>query len=125
MAVQLDQEAEVREQFFVECQWRKRGNKVPEHWVFNLIYQGNRIYALHAQPTSKHSNQVGRGRSYFEMEIDGVHEHVWVEEGDGYAEPIQVPLDQPEVIWKIFLKRANIGEHDFFHPDDNQPELEL
>lgn len=123
--VQLHSEAAVREQFYVECQWRRRGNSIPEHWTFNLIYQGSRIYALHVQPMSKHPNHIGKGRPFYKHEIDGVHEHLWVDEGDGYAEPINVPLNQPEVMWRMFLSKANIDPGDFFHPDDNQPELDI
>ena len=121
--VQLHSEAAAREQFYVECQWRTRGNRIPEQWTFNLIYQGNRIYALHVQPMGKHPNKVGKGRPFYKQEIDGIHEHIWVDEGDGYAEPINVPLDDPETIWKMFLRRANIDSGAFYHPDDNQPEM--
>lgn len=121
--VQVNSEAAIREQFFIECQFRKQGNSIPENWTFNLLYQGNRVYALHVQPQSKHPNQIGKGMPFYLQEIDGIHEHIWVDEGDGYAEPINVPIDQPEVIWRMFLKRANIDMRGFYHPDDNQPEL--
>ena len=123
MPVQFDDEEEIREQFFVSCQWRKKGSKIPEHWTFNLIYNDSRIYALHFQPSSIHENEVGKGRPYFGKEIDGIHEHTWSQEGDGYAEPVELPPDRPDVMWRMFLKRANINGGEFFHPDDNQPEL--
>lgn len=126
MAVQFDDEAALREQFFVECQWRKAAGRIPEHWGFNLLYGGNRIYAIHVQPTSKHENwKAGKGRPMFGLEIDGIHEHTWSKDGDGYAEAIDLPVDRPDIVWKKFLKRANINEADFFHPDHNQPELKL
>jgi hypothetical protein len=123
--VQFDDAPEVPEQFFVVCQWRRRGNRIPEHWVFNLLYQEARIYALHYQPTSLHENKVGRGRPFYGKVINGIHEHTWSEEGDGYAEPINLPEGRPDIMWRMFLKRANIVGGDFFHPDENQPELDL
>lgn len=123
--VQLHSEAAAHEDFYVEGQWRPRGRAIPENWTFNLIYQGSRIYALHVQPTGRHPNDpgIGKGRPFYNQELDGIHEHIWVEEGDGYAEPISVPLDKPDVIWKMFLHRANIDPGAFYHPDDNQPEM--
>lgn len=125
MAVQFDDDVAVPEQFYVIAQWRKKNISIPEHWVFNLLYKGNRIYALHVQPTSIHENLVGKGRPAYKQEIGGLHEHTWSEEGDGYAEPIDLPLNKPEIVWKQFLKRAKISGGDFYHPDANQPELDL
>ena len=123
MALQFDDEELVRESFYVQCQWRKRGNTIPEHWTFNLIYNGNRIYALHFQPTSIHENLVGKGRPFFGQEIDGIHEHTWSDDGDGYAEPISLPEGRPDIMWKMFSKRTNTSSSEFFHPDENKPEL--
>jgi len=125
MVLQFDDEIEVPEQFYVSVQWRAKGKKVPEHWSFNLLYREHQIYALHVQPTSKHQNNVGKGRQYFQHVIDGIHEHIWVEEGQGYAEPISVPQDSPEIMWRMFLKRAKINQADFTHPDDGQGNLDL
>lgn len=68
---------------------------------------------------------MARDDPLYQQDIDGIHEHTWSDEGTGYAEPINVPLDKPEVIWRMFLKRMKIGTVDFFHPDQNEPELEL
>lgn len=123
--VQFADAAEVPEQFYVTCQWRKKGRNVPEMWTFGLLYQGNHLYAIHVHPLSIHKNSVGRGRPFYGQTIDGIHEHTWSKEGDGYAEPINVPLDKPDVVWQMFLSRAKIGSGDFFHPDHNQRELDL
>lgn len=126
--LQFGDEAEVREGFFVMCQWKKRGRSVPEQWKFAVMFNNERIYAIDVQPASGHTNnKAGKGRPLYMQEISGIHEHTWSGDGPGYgyAEPIEVPLDHPEVIWRVFLKRAGIEPGEFFHPDNNQPELAL
>jgi hypothetical protein len=122
--LRYSEEVEVAEQLWVMCQWRKKGITIPEHWKFALFYREQRIYAIDVQPTSIHENdKAGKGHPLYLQEIDGIHEHTWSAEGYGYAEPISVPLKQPEVIWRMFLKRANIDVGDFHHPDNDEPEL--
>lgn len=114
------------EDLYVHCQWQKRVKSIPERWTFSVMHNGCRIYAIDVNPVSRHGNyKAGKGRRLYGQEIDGVHEHTWSKEGYGYAEPIELPLDRPDIIWQIFLKHANIGRGDFFHPDHNQPELDL
>lgn len=125
MAIQFDDEAAMREQFYVEAQWRKKCKDIPEHWTFNLLFQTYRIYALHVQPTTSHTNSVGKGLKFYNEVIGGIHQHIWVSDGDGYAEPISVQLDRPDIMWLMFLRRANINPIDFSHPDQNEPELDI
>lgn len=125
MPLQFDDESAIQEQSYVYCQWRPKVSEKSESWGFNLIYRGGRAYAIHIQPDSLHENKAGKGRPLFGQVISGIHEHTWSSDGDGYAEPIAVPLDKPEVVWKMFLRRACINHGDFFHPDDNQPSLDL
>lgn len=92
------------------------------------MFNTARIYAIDVQPAGGHTNdKAGKGRPLYMKTIGGIHEHTWSDDGQryGYAEPIEVPLDRPEIIWKIFLKRAGIDPAEFFHPDNNQPELQL
>jgi hypothetical protein len=123
MLLRFADEVEVAEALWVSFQWRKKGLKMPEHWICSVIYQRARIYAIDVQPHTKHYNSVGKGRPGYKEWIGGIHEHLWDDEQYGYAVPIEMPLDQPEVIWKKFLKRAKIYPGDFYHPDENQPEL--
>lgn len=118
-------EVAVPEDLYVHCQWFRRVKSIPERWNFSLFFEGERIYAIDVQPMSPHPNKVGKGRLLHKQTISGTHEHTWSQEGYGYAEPISVPLDRPEIMWKMFLKRANIAPRDFYHPDDNEPELPL
>lgn len=119
-------EVALPEDLYVHCQWIKRVKSIPEQWTFAVMYNDCRIYAIDVQPQDAHgNNRAGKGRPYFKQEIPGIHEHTWSQEGYGYAEPIEVPLDQPEIIWQMFLARANIGRRDFYHPDQNEPELLL
>jgi hypothetical protein len=124
--VQYADDPEVSSELYVVCQWKKRGTFAAEQWKFALFRGTDRIYAIDVQPDGGHTNdKAGRGRPLHMERIGGVHEHTWSKEGYGYAEPIDLPLDQPEVIWKKFLKRAGIAPGDFFHPDNNEPELIL
>ncbi len=125
MAVQFSDELEVAEQLFVICQWRKQQKAIPEQWTFSLFYREHRIYAIDVQPTLMHMNNFGKGRPFYKQLIGGVHEHTWSEDGHGYAEPIDLPQAEPHIMWRVFLKKAAIGNADFSHPDHNQPELDL
>lgn len=124
LSVQFSDEFEVSDKVWVVCQWRERAKAVPEHWTFSLFCREARIYAIDVQPAHLHENKV-KGHPYSGQEIGGIHEHFWTSEGYGYAEPISVPLDRPDVIWEMFLKRANFAQCDFSHPDQNQPKLEI
>jgi hypothetical protein len=115
----------IPEGLYVQCQWYRRMKSIPERWNFSLFFDDERIYGIDVQPSSPHRNNVGKGRPLYKQMIAGTHEHMWSQEGYGYAEPLNVPTDQPEIIWKMFLKRANIAPGEFFHPDDNEPELML
>lgn len=125
--VQFTDEPEISGELYVMCQWKKKGNVAPEQWKYALFCRDERVYAIDVQPAGRHTNdKAGKGRPLYLERIGGIHEHTWSKEGYGYAEPINVPLDQPEVIWRMFLHRANIsldGDGEFFHPDNNQPEL--
>lgn len=116
---------EIPEQLYVLCQWRKKNKAIKEQWTFSLMYLGQRIYAIDLEHDFLHTNNAGKGRPLYGQEVEGPHEHTWSADGYGYAEPIRVPWDTPEIIWKMFLKRAGIVPDDFFHPDNNQPELDL
>ena len=109
MALQFSDEVEVAEQLLVICQWRKKGRTIPEHWTFAVLYRDQRIYAIDVQPTSIHENdKAGKGRPFYLKEIDGVHEHHWTEESVyGYAEPINVPIGQPEIVEDVLQARAH------------------
>jgi hypothetical protein len=118
ITLQFADELEVPEQFYLSCQWRPKGQNVPEMWTFGMIYQGDHLYAIHKHPLSKHTNHVGQGRPLFKKEVIGNHQHTWSEGGTGYIEPLNLP-DDPEIIWRMFLKRANIiGPADFCYPED-------
>jgi hypothetical protein len=125
MSIQFADEFAISDEVWVVCQWRDKGKRIPEHWTYSLFYKEERIYAIDIQPTSIHENdKAGKGRPYWDQEIDGIHEHLWDDGGYGYAEPIEAPLGQPDVVWKMFLSRANIDPGgEFVHPDQNQPGL--
>lgn len=123
MSVQFADEFEVSDEVYLMCQWREKAKAVPEFWTFSLFFKDARIYAIDVQPTHLHQNKVGKGRRFWGQEVGGIHEHLWSDDGYGYAEPIEIQLSRPDVIWRMFLKRANFQDCDFSHPDQNQPGL--
>lgn len=124
LSLQFADEFAVSDEVWVVCQWRDKNKNIPEHWTFSLFYNDERIYAIDIQPTGIHeNNKAGRGRPYWGQEIDGIHEHLYDDGGYGYAEPIAVPADRPDIVWSMFLSRANIEKGQFFHPDKDQPSL--
>lgn len=126
LLLQFADEYEVPQRLYALCQWRKKQGLLSEHWTFSLFFRDERIYALDMQPDKRHDNdKAGKGRPCFMQSIYGSHEHTFSAEGYGYAEQIDLPEKEPEIIWEMFLKRAGIGAGDFYHPDDNQPELDL
>ncbi len=125
MLVQFSDEFEVPEQLLVICGWKKRQGRRSEMWTFSLLYQNERIYALDFHPDSSHKNHVGVGREMYLSLFYGAHEHTYSNEGYGYAEPISLQPDKPEVMWEIFSTRAGIEKADFNHPDQGEPELLL
>lgn len=126
LILQFADEYQVPQRLYALCQWRKKQRHIPEHWTFSLFYLDCRIYALDMQPDKRHDNvSAGKGRPCYTDVIYGSHEHTWSKEGYGYAEKIDLPEKEPEIIWNMFLKRTGIAKGDFHHPDDNQPELDI
>jgi hypothetical protein len=124
VALRYVDDYEFPEELMIVCQWRKQVGSARQQWCFGLYYQGERIYALDVQPFSLHANyRAGKGRPYFNQEIEGSHEHTWSNEGYGYAEPISLKEDAPDIAWRIFLKRAGILAADFDDPSGGQYNL--
>lgn len=125
----VDDPTETPEGLLIVCQWKRREGPKPENWTFGLIYGADRIYAIDAQPLSRHTNTVGTGRPLFRQLIQGTHEHTWSDEGYGYVEPFSVASLDGQLLWSEFLKRAGIETAPFVHPDkainDGQQELQL
>ncbi|HCW20441.1 MULTISPECIES: hypothetical protein [Achromobacter] len=110
--------------------------------IFRVIYRGART-AVHGQATiflteafsaslfvgphrvfgvdtddSFHTSLVGVGRPQYRKPLaDRSHEHIWVDEGEGYAEPIVPALHTIGALMQYFLPRANLTlAGGFAHP---------
>ena len=55
-----------------------------------------------------HYNRVGAGLPYYRQSISGLHRHFWIDEGDGYAEPLTLTDTSAGGIIKAFLQESNI-----------------
>lgn len=99
--------------------WRPAIGEMPAVTNFSLLVNGVRAYGLDYGPWYKHTNnKAGRGRPLWNATIKGSHEHLWSDDGEGYAEPLNgpEPVDL-EAAWNAFLKRAKFAcSFDFVHP---------
>lgn len=92
----------------------------------SLFIGSHRICAIDCHPGQKHTNKVGFGRPFYKEAISSpVHMHLWVEEGDGYAEPLEMQPAGIEAIFFEFFKRVNLVlKGEFAHPLKGQ-QLEI
>ncbi len=116
--------------------------EVREDVIFRTIYRGART-AVHGQATiflteafcaslfvgphrvfgvdsddAFHTSLVRADRPHFRKPLaDRSHEHIWVDEGEGYAEPIVPALETIGALMQYFLPRANLTlAGGFAHP---------
>jgi hypothetical protein len=104
----------------LRAQWQPSVGARPEAFNFAVFIGSERVYAIDVAPLGKHkNNKGGRDRPKFDQHISGVHEHTWSDDGDGYAEDIDVPnITDLQTAWSEFLRRANIEyTHEFVHAD--------
>lgn len=82
---------------------------IPDKVSMTFVVGGARILALDENGPSEHVNIVGKGMPFYGKNSDHPHLHVPVSESSsGYAEPID--RADIEVLWRIFLERANIAD---------------
>lgn len=69
-------------------------------------------------PTTLSIPALGEGRPLFRKPLaDRSHEHLWVDAGEGYAEPVTPPLQTIAALMQHFLPRANLTlTGGFAHP---------
>ncbi|MBS7835202.1 hypothetical protein [Wohlfahrtiimonas chitiniclastica] len=74
--------------------------RVHENMSAGLFFKNNRISSIdYCQ--SYHKNKIGEGLPFFGAKFNGLHKHIWIQEGDGYAEPINV---QGEIDLKTLIE---------------------
>lgn len=87
-----------------------------------LFYKNKRILGIDDDGPSRHRNEVGVGRPYFQQTINHPHIHTISDDSfDGYAEPIQ-PGSQAD-FWALFLAQAAISGAPPFGLPPEQREL--
>nr|WP_314363468.1 hypothetical protein [uncultured Achromobacter sp.] len=79
-----------------------------EAFCASLFVGPHRVFGVDTDD-SFHTSLVGEGRPHFRKPIaDRSHEHIWVDEGEGYAEPIVPALHTIGALMQYFLPRANL-----------------
>ena len=78
-----------------------------ETFCASLFVGPHRVYGVDTDD-SFHTSLVGEGRPLFRKPLaDRSHEHLWVDAGEGYAEPVTPPLQTIAALMQHFLPRAN------------------
>lgn len=88
-----------------------------ETFCASLFVGPHRVYGVDTDD-SFHTSLVGEGRPLFRKPLaDRSHEHLWVDAGEGYAEPVTPPLQTIAALMQHFLPRANLTlTGGFAHP---------
>ena len=108
-------ENEIREDLYFRAQYRGRitqqmgGARLVrnEHVSAGLYLARYRLLAYDLADRF-HYNRVGAGLPYYRQSISGLHRHFWIDEGDGYAEPLTLTDTSAGGIIKAFLQESNI-----------------
>lgn len=96
--------------------------EVPDLTYVGLFIGEHRVCAMDSHRGQAHTNTVGSGKPFYLQKVTATtHLHVWVDEGDGYVEPVEPPIEDVEALFTQFFKRANlILNGAFLHPLKNQ-----
>lgn len=88
-----------------------------EAFCASLFVGPHRVYGVDTDD-SFHTSLVGEGRPQFRKPLtDRSHEHIWVDDGEGYAEPVAPDLHTIGALMQYFLPRANLTlTGGFAHP---------
>lgn len=116
----IEVDGRVPEGWYVIAQWRPAAGIAPEKYSFILLIEGARLYAIDVDPLGEHQNKIGRGRPYFGRIIEGPHEHLWCDEGEGYVEPFDLSGASMDAIWELFCRRANLSPAGPFKDPDSK-----
>lgn len=90
---------------------------LPEAFCASLFVGPHRVFGVDTDDAF-HTSLVGQGRPHYRKPLaDRSHEHIWVDEGEGYAEPIVPALHTIAKLMQYFLPRANLTlTGGFAHP---------
>ncbi|MBN8451265.1 MAG: hypothetical protein J0M13_20130 [Candidatus Accumulibacter sp.] len=85
-----------------------------------LLYRELRVYGIDLDDSGPHSN-TGMGRPYWHKMIETpALEHIWSEEGYGYAEPLDHASDAPAEYFRRFCIKTNLTLEGGFKPPPSQ-----
>lgn len=90
---------------------------LPESFCASLFVGPHRVYGVDTDD-AVHTNHVGTGMPHYRKRLaDRSHEHLWVAEGEGYAQPVEPALLTIASLMDYFLPKANLTlTGGFAHP---------
>ncbi len=90
---------------------------LPESFCASLFVGPHRVYGVDTDD-AVHTSLVGAGRPLFRKPLpERSHEHIWVDEGEGYAQPVVPALSTIASLIAYFLPKANLTlTGGFAHP---------
>ncbi|AZW43477.1 hypothetical protein [Bordetella bronchiseptica] len=90
---------------------------LPEAFGTSLFVGPHRVFGVDTDD-SFHTSMVGENLPQFRKALaDRSHQHIWVEAGEGYAEPVVPALESIGALVDYFLPRANLTlTGGFAHP---------
>ncbi|KOF52871.1 hypothetical protein AD428_17445 [Achromobacter sp. DMS1] len=88
-----------------------------EAFSASLFVGPHRVYGVDTDDAF-HTSLAGSGRPHYRKPLaDRSHEHLWTDEGEGYAEPVTPALQTIGALMDYFLPRANLAlVGGFAHP---------
>lgn len=91
---------------------------IPEAFYVSLALREHRVVAIDTSAGQVHMNRIVPGLPLSgKRVVADSHWHLWTIAGDGYVEPVDPPLLQPEQAIAYFCNRVNLGLNGpFVHP---------
>lgn len=123
-------ENEIREGLYFRANYKGSFQQLKEGTFFrreevvtcDLSISKHRIFAYDYDSYQYHKNNIGKGLPYYQKKIIGLHQHIWTENGYGYAEPLYLTNHTPQTIIEAFLAASNITIIGGFAPIPSEQE---
>lgn len=107
---------EIREDLFFRAQYRGKyqhnvsGVLIPKDENISVgLYAANQRIFAYDYDTTPHTNHIGVGKAYFFQTVPFLHQHIWTDEGYGYAEPLTLTSHDLKTIIEAFLQDSHIS----------------
>jgi hypothetical protein len=96
--------------------------EIPEAFYVSLALREHRIAGMDTAPGQSHINRIVPGKPLSGATIKATtHWHSWTVVGEGYVEPIEPPILEPDEAIAYFCNRVNLRLNgNFRHPMQGQ-----